>query len=245
MATEYALGLGWALWLGIFTSINPCPLATNIAAISYIGRGAGNSRRVLLAGLLYALGRTLVYLGLGVLLVESLLASNQVSSFLRGFMNELLGPILIVIAMFLLGLIEVGVSGPGVSEKMRKRADALGIWGSLLLGIVFAMAFCPTSAALFLKLVQDSTVLRSPVAMPALFGLGTALPVVAFALILAFSAQSLGRAFNRLTQIEWWLRQATGVIFLILGLHFTLVHIFELALSREGSVFHLSIRLWP
>ena len=78
MDTEYALGLGWALWLGIFTSINPCPLATNIAAISYIGRGVGNSRQVLLAGLLYALGRTLVYLTLGVLLVESLLASNQV-----------------------------------------------------------------------------------------------------------------------------------------------------------------------
>ncbi len=142
MATEYALGLGWALWLGIFTSINPCPLATNIAAISYIGRGVSNSRRVLLAGLLYALGRTLVYLTLGVLLVESLLASNQVSSFLRGFVNELLGPILIVVAMFLLGLVEVGISGPGMSEKMRKRADALGIWGSLLLGIVFAMAFC-------------------------------------------------------------------------------------------------------
>jgi cytochrome c biogenesis protein CcdA len=245
MATEYALGLGWALWLGVFTSINPCPLATNIAAISYIGRGISDSRRVLLAGLLYALGRTLVYLTLGVLLVESLLASNQVSSFLRGFVNELLGPILVVIAMFLLGLIEVGISGPGMSEKMRKRADAPGICGSLLLGIAFAMAFCPTSAALFLKLVQDSTVLRSPVAMPSLFGLGTALPVVVFALILAFSAKSLGTAFNRLTQIEWWLRLVTGVIFLLLGIYFTLIHIFDLTISREGPLLHLSIRLWP
>lgn len=150
METDFVLGLGWAIWLGVFTSVNPCPLATNIAAISYIGRRVSSARHVLLSGLLYALGRTLVYLVLGVLLVTSLLASNQVSSFLRGFMNELLGPILVLIAMFLLGLIEVHFSGPGVSEKLQKRVDALGMWGALLLGVLFAMAFCPTSAALFL-----------------------------------------------------------------------------------------------
>jgi cytochrome c-type biogenesis protein len=244
MEMEFALGLGWALWLGIFTSINPCPLATNVAAISYIGRRVSNPRQVLLTGLLYALGRTLVYLVLGVLLVESLLAGNQVSSFLRGFMNELLGPILILIAMFLLGLIEVSFSGPGVSEKMQRRVDALGVWGALLLGILFALAFCPTSAALYLKLIQDSTNLRSPVAMPSLFGLGTALPVVVFAVILAFSAQSLGKAFNRLTQIEWWVRLITGLLFLALGMYFTLLHIFEMTISCEGGLLHVSLRYW-
>ena len=245
METEFALGLGWALWLGIFTSINPCPLATNVAAISYIGRRVSNPRQVLLTGLLYALGRTLVYLVLGVLLVESLLASNEVSSFLRGFMNELLGPLLILIAMFLLGMIQVSFSGPGVSEKMQRRIDAMGMWGAFLLGILFALAFCPTSAALFLKLIQDSTSLRSPVAMPALFGLGTAVPVVVFAVILAFSAQSLGKAFNRLTQIEWWLRLVTGLLFLALGVYFTLVHIFELTISFNDQWLHVSVRLWP
>jgi cytochrome c-type biogenesis protein len=244
MDVEFALGLGWALWLGIFTSINPCPLATNVAAISYIGRRVSNSRQVLLSGLLYALGRTLVYLVLGVLLVESLLASNQVSSFLRGFMNELLGPVLILIAMFLLGMIEISFSGPGVSEKMQRRVDALGVWGALLLGILFALAFCPTSAALYLKLIQDSTSLRSPVAMPSLYGLGTALPVVVFAVILAFSAKSLGKAFNRLAQIEWWVRLITGLLFLALGMYFTLVHVFELTIAREGSFLHVSVRYW-
>jgi cytochrome c-type biogenesis protein len=244
MDLEFALGMAWALWLGIFTSINPCPLATNVAAISYIGRRVGSSRQVLLTGLLYALGRTLVYLVLGVLLVESLLAGNQVSSFLRGFMNELLGPVLIVLAMFLLGMIEISFSGPGVSDKMQKRVDALGMWGALLLGILFALAFCPTSAALYLKLIQDSTNLRSPVAMPSLYGLGTALPVVVFAVILAFSAKSLGKAFNRLAQIEWWVRQTTGLLFLALGLYFTLVHIFELTASCEGGLLHVSLRYW-
>jgi cytochrome c-type biogenesis protein len=244
MDLEFALGMAWALWLGIFTSINPCPLATNVAAISYIGRRVSSSRQVLLTGLLYALGRTLVYLVLGVLLVESLLAGNQVSSFLRGFMNELLGPALIVVAMFLLGMIELSFSGPGVSDKMQKRVDALGMWGALLLGILFALAFCPTSAALYLKLIQDSTNLRSPVAMPSLYGLGTALPVVVFAVILAFSAKSLGKAFNRLAQIEWWVRQTTGLLFLALGIYFTLVHVFELTVSCKGGLLHVSVRYW-
>jgi cytochrome c-type biogenesis protein len=244
MDLEFALGMAWALWLGIFTSINPCPLATNVAAISYIGRRVSSPRQVVFTGLLYALGRTLVYLVLGVLLVESLLAGNQVSSFLRGFMNELLGPVLIVLAMFLLGLIQISFSGPGVSNKMQKRVDALGMWGALLLGILFALAFCPTSAALYLKLIQDSTNLRSPVAMPSLYGLGTALPVVVFAVILAFSAQSLGKAFNRLAQVEWWVRQVTGFLFLALGVYFTLIHIFELTMSCEGGFLHVSVRYW-
>lgn len=81
--------------------------------------------------------------------------------------------------------------------------------------------------------------------MPALFGLGTALPVVAFAAILAFSAQSLGKAFNRLMQIEWWVRRVTGVLFLLLGVYFTLVHVFDLKLSWSGHVLEISMRLWP
>ncbi|MGW8258007.1 MAG: hypothetical protein ACWGMZ_11015, partial [Thermoguttaceae bacterium] len=45
-----------ALWLGILTSISPCPLATNIAAISYIGRRVDSSKQVFLTGLVYTLG---------------------------------------------------------------------------------------------------------------------------------------------------------------------------------------------
>jgi len=225
---ELVLGAVSALWLGLLMSVSPCPLATNVAAISYISRRVGDARLVLLTGLLYALGRTLVYLVLGILLVASLLAQNQVSMFLERYVAKLLGPILVLVAMLLLGLIELNFSGAGLSEKMQKRVDAMGAWGALLLGIVFALSFCPASAGLFfMGLIPLSVRVHSSVLLPLLFGVATALPVVAFAVLIAVSARSVGKAFNRLTQIEWWARRVTGVLFLLLGVHYTLKYIFE------------------
>jgi cytochrome c biogenesis protein CcdA len=226
--TEYVVGIGSALWLGILTSISPCPLATNIAAISYIGRKVGNSRQVFLTGLLYTLGRTVAYLALAVVLVASVLSVPQIAMFLQKYMHLVLGPILIIVGMFLLGLIELNMGGKGMSEGLQKRVDAMGIWGALLLGIVFALTFCPTSAALFFgSLVPLSLKVNSSVVLPAVYGVGTALPVMIFAVILATSAQSVGKAYNVLAKIEWWARMLTGVIFILVGLYFSLKHVFH------------------
>jgi cytochrome c-type biogenesis protein len=225
---EYALGVASALWLGVLTSISPCPLATNIAAISYIGRRVGNPRQVFLTGLIYTLGRTLVYLTLGVVLVAGLLSVPWLSMFLQKYMNKLLGPILIVVAMFLLELIQVNVSGAGVSDKMQKRVDTMGMWGAGLLGVVFALAFCPVSAALFfLTLIPLSVKVNSSVMLPSVYGAGTALPVIVFAVLIALSAQSVGKAFNAMTKIEWWARRITGVLFLVVGIYYSLRFIFD------------------
>lgn len=226
--TEFIVGVGSALWLGILTSISPCPLATNIAAISYIGRKVGNSRQVFLTGLLYTIGRTVAYLGLAFVLVASVLSVPQISLFLQKYMHLVLGPILIVVGMFLLGLIELNVGGGGMGEGLQKRADALGIWGALLLGIVFALTFCPTSAALFFgSLVPLSLKLNSSVALPVVYGVGTALPVMVFAVLLATSAQSVGTAYNVLARIEWWARTITGWIFVLVGIYFSLKYVFQ------------------
>ena len=226
--TEYLIGLGSALWLGILTSISPCPLATNIAAISYIGRKVGNSRQVFLTGLLYTLGRTVAYLALAVVLVASVLSVPQIAMFLQKYMHLVLGPILIIVGMFLLGLIELNMGGKGMGEGLQKRVDAMGIWGALLLGIVFALTFCPTSAALFFgSLVPLSLKVNSSVVLPVVYGVGTALPVMVFAVILATSAQSVGKAYNVLAKIEWWARMLTGVIFVLVGLYFSLKHVFH------------------
>ena len=227
MTTELSIGMASALWLGVLTSISPCPLATNIAAISYIGRRVGNSRQVFLSGLLYAVGRTLAYLGLAIVLVASVLSIPQVSMFLQKYMNKLLGPILILVAMFLLGLIRISFSGPGTSEKVQKRAEAWGIWGALLLGVVFALSFCPVSAALFFgSLIPLSVKVDSSIALPSIYGVGTALPVLVFAVLIAVSAQSVGKAFNVLSKIEWWARMITGGIFLAVGVYFSLKYVF-------------------
>ena len=226
--SEFIIGAGSALWLGILTSISPCPLATNIAAISYIGRRVGSSRQVFLTGLLYTLGRTLAYLGLAAVLVASALSVPQISLFVQKYMHLILGPILIIVGMFLLGLIQLSMGGSGMSEGLQKRVDAMGIWGALLLGVVFALTFCPTSAALFfLSLVPLSLKVNSSVALPAIYGVGTALPVIVFAVLLAASAQSVGKAYNVLAKIEWWARMITGWIFILVGIYFSLKYVFQ------------------
>jgi cytochrome c biogenesis protein CcdA len=225
---ELALGAASALWLGILTSISPCPLATNIAAISYIGRRVSSTRQVFLTGLLYTLGRTLAYLALAIVIVAAALSVPQVSLFLQKYMHLLLGPILILVGMFLLGLIEFNVGGSGVSEGMQKRVDALGIWGALLLGVVFALSFCPTSAALFFgSLIPLSLSAGSSITLPVVYGVGTAVPVLVFAVLIAVCAQSVGKAFNVLSKLERWARMITGILFVLVGVYFALKYIFE------------------
>lgn len=226
--TEFVVGVGSALWLGVLTSISPCPLATNIAAISYIGRKVGNSRHVFLTGLLYTVGRTLAYLALAIVLVASVLSVPQISLFLQKYMHLALGPVLIVVGMFLLGLIELNMGGSGMSGGLQKRVESMGVWGALLLGVVFALTFCPTSAALFFgSLVPLSLKVNSSVALPVVYGVGTALPVMVFAVLLATSAQSVGKAYNVLAKIEWWARMLTGAIFVLVGIYFSLKHVFH------------------
>ncbi len=225
--SEYIPGLISALWLGVLTSISPCPLATNIAAISYIGRKVKTPRLVLFTGLLYTIGRSLVYVLLGVLLVYSLLSAPYISNILQKYMNKLLGPVLILVGMFLLELLHFKTSGTGISEKLQKQADRWGIWGAFLLGIVFALSFCPVSAGLFFgSLLPLAVSAKSAVLIPLLYGIGTAVPVFIFAILLAFSVNSIGKAFNRITHFEFWARRITGVIFILAGIYMSLIYIF-------------------
>lgn len=224
--TALLLGSLSALWLGVLTAVSPCPMATNIAAISFVGRRAGNARRVLLAGLLYTLGRTLVYVVLGALLVASVLSKHAASEFVQGFMNRVLGPVLIVAGMFLVELITVDWSRGGVSEKMKERVERWGVGGAALLGVVFALSFCPISAALFFtSLLTLAVKTGSTVLVPSLYGIGTALPVVAFSVVIAVSAKVVGGAYDRVRRFEWWARRATGVVFIVVGTYYSLVYI--------------------
>ena len=179
---NFIVAIASAFWLGILTSISPCPLATNIAAISFIGNRVGKPGYVITAGLLYTVGRSVAYVAIGIILVASLLSSSQISMALQHYLNQLLGPILIVVGMVMLGLINLPVSGTGISESFGKRLASFGVWGAGLLGILFALSFCPLSATLFFgSLIPLSLKHSSSVIMPLAFGIGTALPVIVFA----------------------------------------------------------------
>jgi cytochrome c biogenesis protein CcdA len=219
--TEFMLAAASAVWLGVLTSISPCPLATNIAAISYIGRRVDSTRHVLLAGLLYTVGRVAAYVVLAFLIVGTALSSPGISLFLQKYMHLLLGPMLIIVGMFLVGLVRINLGGGGVSDAVKARVDALGIWGAVVLGALFALAFCPTSAALFFGNVMASLSARSTVLLPMLYGVGTALPVIVFAVLIAMGSQKLGHAFNAVSKAEFWARTLTGAAVLIVGLWMT------------------------
>ena len=227
--SEFLVGTATALWLGILTSISPCPLATNIAAISFIGRKVDNPRHVLLSGVLYTLGRSLTYLLLGILLVTTLLSAPYLSHWLQKYMNKILGPVLILVGMFLLDLLRFSLSLPGMSDSMRGRIEKMGIGGAGLLGILFALSFCPVSAALFFgSLIPIAVKADSGFFLPVLYGIGTGLPVVLFAVVIALGIGSVARIFNRITQIEKVARGITGVVFIGVGIYFSLAYIFQI-----------------
>jgi len=227
--TELILGAISALWLGILTSISPCPLATNIAAMSFIGRRVGSPRHVFASGILYTLGRAFTYLFLGALLVKSLLSAPSISFALQTNMNKVLGPVLILVGLFLLGVFNFSLPGIGLSDSFKRRIEGMGVGGAALLGIIFALSFCPVSAALFFgSLIPLAVSSGSAALLPSVYGVGTALPVALFAILIATGVHSIGKIFNKIAAFELWARRATGVLFIAIGIYFCLVYILHL-----------------
>ena len=214
-----------AFWLGVLTSISPCPLAANIAAMSFVGRRVAEPRVVALSGALYTLGRTAAYVALGSLLVAGLLAAPGLSYWLQKYMNRLLGPIFVLASMFLLELVKFDIGRGRLAQRFQPRAERGGLWFALPLGAVMGLTFCPISAALFFGTLAPLAVAQeSYVVLPLLYGLGTALPVFAFGVSIGLGAHGVARAFNKLTRFELWARRLTGAVFLVVGVWLTLTY---------------------
>jgi cytochrome c-type biogenesis protein len=214
-------GILTALWFGILTSISPCPMATNIAAISFIGKKIGSTNAVLISGIFYMLGRMIAYLTVAVIVVSSLLSVPEVARFLQKYLNIILGPLLILVGLFLLEVIKMNFGrGISFSQKFQDSAQKKGIIGSAMLGFVFALSFCPVSAGLFFgSLIPLSLKYESSVFLPLIYGIGTALPVLVFAFVIGISANYVGKIYNKLAKFEYWARRITGVLFIIIGFY--------------------------
>jgi cytochrome c-type biogenesis protein len=224
--------VGMALWLGILTSISPCPLTTNIAAISYVGRRVDKTGWVLFAGFLYTLGRSLAYLAIAVLVIKGLFSIPGVSNFLQKRVNIFIGPLILLVGVLLLDVWKFTFGGSGFGARFQPRIDKMGVWGAGMLGIAFALAFCPVSAGLFFGgLIPMAVRSNAPVLLAGLYGVGTALPVMTFAILLAFAAHWVGATFNKLIAIELWARRMTAVIMILAGLHLILKNNFGIYLG--------------
>ncbi len=213
-----------AFLLGLLTALSPCPLATNIAAIGFIGKDMEDRKRVFRNGLLYTLGRILSYTLLGVVLILVLREGSSMFGIQKaiGTWGEwLLGPLLLVIGLFMLwgdrlNLPQFGFKGnaEGLARK--------GGWGALLIGILFALAFCPTSGMFYFgMLIPLSATTPAGYLLPVVFAVATALPVLAVAWILAFSVQQMGRFYGRMRTVQRWMNLLVGVLFVVIGVYYS------------------------
>ena len=225
---EIWIGLASAFWIGVLTSISPCPLATNIAAISFISKKIGSKKSVFLTGFLYTVGRMFAYVVLSVIVMKSIYIIPNLSHFLQTQIYKISGPLLIIVGMFLLELISVNLPSIGSSDMIRKIFKNAGILGAFPLGIIFALSFCPVSAALFFgSLIPLSIKLSSSTLLPSMYGIGTGIPVFIFSVLMTFGGSLVGNVFKKVGKFEYWFRIATGVIFIGVGVYFCLVYIFE------------------
>jgi len=210
-----------AFLVGILTSISPCPLATNITAIAYISKDVKDPKKTLLNGFIYTLGRGLSYTVLAVLMYFGL-SSFQISSIFQGWGDKILGPVLILIGLVMFGVIKINFNTSNKSiEKVKEWLVTKGYIGTLLLGVLFALAFCPYSGVLFFG-VLTPLILRSTewLLLPALFALGTGLPVIIFSLLIAFSLKKIGIVFEITTKVERISRIVIALIFTLVGVYY-------------------------
>lgn len=212
-----------AFLLGLLTALSPCPLATNIAAIGFIGKNIENKKQIFINGLLYTLGRVLSYTILGIMLIMILKKGSSMFGVQKtiGVWGELIiSPLLLIIGIFMLwgnklNLPKFGFSGnpEGLAQK--------GSWGALLIGILFALAFCPTSGVFYFgMLIPMSATSAGGYLLPVIFAVATAIPVLAVAWILAFSVQQISSFYGTMQKVQKWMNIAVGVIFIIIGIYY-------------------------
>jgi len=211
-----------AFILGLMTAISPCPMATNITAIGFISRDINNKNKVFINGMVYTLGRAITYVGIGLIFF---FGADQfsISSLIQIWGEKLLGPLLIIIGIFMLGVIKLNIPGLNkLNDGLEKKARS-GYWGVLLLGIVFALAFCPYSGVLYFGMLIPMTIGSvKGLYLPFIFAIATGIPALIFAWLLAFSIGSVGNLYNKIKTIELWFRKTIAVLFIIVGIYYIL-----------------------
>ena len=209
-----------ALLLGLMTAISPCPLATNITAVGFISKDLKSRRKVFCNGVVYTLGRSITYVGIGLVLLMGV-GQMQLSTGLSVYGEKIIGPLLLVIGIFMLGLIKISIPGIGsLSEKIENNHKN-SFLGVLLLGMVFALAFCPYSGVLYFgALIPMSIGSGQGIPMLLLFALATGLPVIILSWMLAFTVNKVGSFYNRVKSFEKWFRKFIALLFILVGIYY-------------------------
>ena len=209
-----------ALVLGLMTAISPCPLATNITAVGFISKDIENRNRVFVNGLLYTLGRAISYTAIALIIF---LGADQFkfSGFFQRYGEKIIGPLLILIGLFMLDLIKINFPGVSALTSKMETKTKWGYFDAILLGMIFALAFCPYSGVLYFGMLVPLTVASaSGLYLPIVFALATGIPVIIFAWVIAFSLGSLGNFYNKLKSFELWFRRVIAILFIAIGFYY-------------------------
>jgi len=219
--SQYALLT--AFILGLMTAISPCPLATNISAIGFISRDLVDRRKVFLNGLVYTLGRVLSYTGLAIIIYFGA-SKMDVAKIFQGWGEKLLGPLLIIIGLLMLDILKIKFPGfSRLSEKIGEKSRG-SYWSTLLLGMIFALAFCPYSGVIyFVMLIPMSIASASGLYLPVVFAIATGLPVIIFAWLLAYAVGNVGKLYKQIKTFELWFRRVVAVLFIGVGIYYIII----------------------
>jgi len=225
LAERVELPLVTPLLFGLIGAVAPCQLTTNLSAMAYVSSRLRDGRpgREAFA---YILGKVLVYtiVGAAVILLGLQLEASAVPVVIVA--RKALGPLMIVIGLGLLGLLRLrGSVGRGISTWLQARLPQNGAWGAFLLGMSFSLTFCPTLFWLFFGLTIPLA-LRSAAGwtFPGLFAVGTTLPLVAFAGLLAAGSGAAGGFVERLKRSSRLISRISGGIFILAGINDTLTY---------------------
>jgi cytochrome c-type biogenesis protein len=212
-----------AFILGIMTAISPCPLATNITATAYISKEISNKRKIFYNGLLYTSGRIISYSALGIIMFLGA-GVFETGDFFSTWGERFLGPMLLIIGIFMSGLIKINLSifkGKSLTGSFTERSKPGNPWNALLLGIIFALAFCPYSGVLYFGMLIPITLGSvQGLLLPPVFALATGLPVIIIAYLLAFSISGIGGFYNKVKTFEKWFRKVVAVVFVLAGIYY-------------------------
>lgn len=220
-----------AFVLGLLTAISPCPLATNIAAIGFIGKNIEDRKAIFKRGIYYTIGRILAYTVLGIILISILKEGASMFGIQKAISKWgelLIGPVLLIIGLYMLfgdkiNLPKFGFDG----EEKGERLAGKGSWGALLLGVLFAMAFCPSSGIFYFgMLIPMSVTASAGWLLPVLFAVATSLPVLVVAWILAFSVEKVGEVYGKIQTVQKWLNIIVGTIFVLVGIYYCITMYF-------------------
>ncbi|OFW57694.1 MAG: hypothetical protein A2W01_04010 [Candidatus Solincola sediminis] len=214
-----------ALALGLITAVSPCPLATNIAAVAYISKSIEDRRQTALSGILYTAGRVFTYVILGLGLVYLGINVVNVSGFLRNSSVYYLGPLLILVALVMLDVIKLHIFRGGLASRLGQRLSGKGLLGSFLLGALFALSFCPYSAILFFGMLIPLaiSVPGGGIYLTATYAVGTGLPVLVIALLIAFGVEQWAKHVEKVQKFERYMRIFAALVFMGVGIYYVVI----------------------